>query len=113
VISHSGREASWLTLSNAIQAGLPIHQAVFERIIMAMSSFGSLEHFSIDTTIESKKLDQLVYALGFVWSDGDPDRWTDFYENRSLVESALSENFFVGGKYIFPFRHSIVSVSRP
>lgn len=62
---------------------------------------------TIIANVECEKMDDLIEALAFVYSDGDQNLINNFIGSEK-VRAYIEEKYKFGDKYIFPFEHIFI-----
>lgn len=114
VVTHSGAESDWGRLTATLeQKDLPYHRAVFERIRQLLDERGKMELRTVKTTVESDSKGQMIEALGFVWSDGEPQKFSEFMSHKESVAAFLDQSYVNQSHYLFPFEHTFIIATKP
>jgi SAM-dependent methyltransferase len=113
IVTHQGIEADWIALCQTLSDdNLPYHPAVFGRLMAELEAYGPVVVERLTTHIASPKLSKLLAALGFVWSDGDLQRWQIFEQHVAAVAALLHSRYYSGGRFTIPFEQTIVTLTK-
>lgn len=112
VITHRGADDDWQALCERLAYdNLPYHRAVFERSVELLQQHGEVAQQRLHTTIESSSREQMLSALGFVWSDGNHDRWVLFERHQQAVADLLDTHYRRQDRYVFPFEQTVITTT--
>lgn len=75
-------------------------------------TFSNMTRTDIVTTVTSKNLDEVLSALAFVYSDGEPSHFKEF-TNSAVVRDYLKDRYWTEEKgFSFPFTHIFLSFKK-
>jgi len=112
MISYDEEVGGWRELLDA--SGLPLEtvgQGRFEEYKQLLTTFGRLEIEAITTSVITKSLDEMLLALSFVYSDGQPEKAEAFQKNV-VVRHFLESYHHPDEHYRFPFTHYLLQVNK-
>lgn len=114
VVTHgNSQEDDWEKLLRYIGFGEAEKFAItFADIVAAMEEYGHTEIEKVETTIETENVTDLLEALNFIASGSNTARSERFMNKSDSIERYLTDNYFNGSTFAFPFQHLFVSIQK-
>lgn len=113
LITYRGQDDDWTHLMESIgESTSDYSRTRFNRIIEFLYSFGDVKEKKVATHVATDNLADMMEALAFVASDGDPARKEEFLKHSPKLEKILSSQYRSNGGYSFPFRHFFLATKR-
>ena len=114
VITYDNESGDWYQMLK--NCGLPPRRSMTNHIgaltSFISSTFSKSTRKDIVTTIVSKDLEEIMHALAFVWSDGEPAHFSEFMKSDT-VRKYLTEHYSIGNSgYSFTFTHIFLNVEK-
>lgn len=81
----------------------------YNTLIMLLNTLGEVKVHKVKSIVKTGTLEEMLYALSFVASDGEPVKKEKFLEKRVRVEKILNSEYQVAGGIEFPFWHYLIS----
>lgn len=114
LITHRGGEADdWAALVNIFgESVVKDYMNKFQDIVNILKRYGEVEVRIVITTVETKKIEDLLTALSFVYSNSKAELLQKWQANIPILQKWLETNYKTSEGYSFPFRHHFVSLKR-
>lgn len=111
LVSFEDEDSEWndLVVGSNLEALSPRVQRLAQ-IESWLQSVGRIKKEIVTTHVRTDMLDEMMLALGFVWSDGIPDKMELFLSNKTIRQVLLNKYRAEGG-FSFPFLHYVLDTS--
>lgn len=114
IITYRGQEDDWTQLMKSLGGNHEDPNRIgFNQILVLLSPLGKLRTRKVITKVRTKSLDDMVQALSFVASNGDPRRKIEFIKNKPRLEKILKQKYQDEDGYSFPFQHFFIITQKP
>lgn len=114
LFTYQGESDDWNVLRKEIGLGIDTSQfqTNYNDMVNYLSTFGSMQIKVVTTTVQSDSVEMLINSLAFVASNGIAALKKDFLAKRDHLTRLLNNKYKPGNKYIFPFQHTLIIVTK-
>ena len=110
IITYRGQEDDWTRLMSELgQDPMDYNRLGYNKMIEYLYSLGEVKTRKVTTTVETINLDDMIEALAFVASNGEPSRKSQFLNKISLISKVLNSRYRTEKGYSFPFQHIFIT----
>lgn len=112
IITYDDEKGDWNGLLDVCDLkGNRVQRQRLERLMFLLEGFGPLTKSSVTTHVRTHTLDEMMRALAFVYSDGDPEKIDRFVDN-TRAQHLIEDRRGLEESYSFPFDYIFLEVQK-
>lgn len=113
IITYRAQDDDWTNLTKQLgESSIDYNNSGFNQIVDFLRSLGKVEIRSVITRVRTTALEDMVGALSFVFSDGQPHRKQKFFQYYSKLTEILNSQYRDDLGFSFPFQHFFVTTQK-
>lgn len=113
IITFRGQEDDWTQLMEDIKEPMEdYYRTGFNAIIKLLYSLGEVTMRRVTTTVTTETLEDMLFALSFVASDGKAERKEGFLKHTPKLRKVLNSKYKTEHGYSFPFQHFFITTRK-
>lgn len=113
IVTYRGEEDDWNDLLAFLgQNRIDSQRASFHFILELLNTLGNVSVRKVTTEVMTKNIDDMIQALSFVFSDGNPEKKEVFLGYRTKLEEILDSKYKTEHGYSFPFQHFFIATQK-
>jgi hypothetical protein len=113
IITYDSEKGDWNKLVSDVRVTRNNPQKIpFAQILSSLQKRGTVQTRVVQTAVRSKKIDEIMHALSFVASNGNPEYKSEFFASKVFLEKELNSKYCSSEQYCFPFDHYFIVVEK-
>lgn len=114
VVTYRAIEDDWIRLMKELGYNLDtVHSDNFAKITEALQELGELKVKRVETLVETGSKEDMIKALAFVASDGDPDKAKEFLLKSEQINLTFDRpEYRSESGFKFPFQHYFLTTRK-
>ena len=113
IVTYRGQADDWTELLHKLGKNLEDKNRLgYNQIVKLLYSLGTLKLRKVVTYVRASNITEMLLALSFVASDGEPEKKAAFLEQKLRLQKLMDTKYQNKEGYFFPFTHYFLETSK-
>ncbi len=113
IITYRSEEDDWTKLLEKLgESRAEENEKNFRQILRYTHTLGSVTLEEVTSRVRATKIEEMLKALAFVYSDANPVKKKYFLSKKEIIIKTLNKKYRRKRQYYFPLRHVMINIRK-